>query len=115
MRIVEVHIEVSDLERAEQFYTTLLPHTKVTRWSDGSAVAIVLEDGAALGLWKTGKIGLHGGRGAEHLHFAFTIEPEEYDTYRSRLVGLGCEVIDHHAGRSCRSSTDQALRRLQGR
>lgn len=93
--MLELHIEVYDLERAETFYTALLPHVKVTRWTDGSAVAIVLEDGSALGLWEKGKVGLHGGRGAEHLHFAFQIKPDEYDKYRERLVDLGCEPIDH--------------------
>lgn len=95
MRIIEIHIEVSDLDRAQAFYSALLPHTGVTRWSDGSAVAIVLEDGSALGLWKRGRVGLHGGRGANHLHFAFKIEPGEYDEYRQRLVDLGCKPIDH--------------------
>lgn len=95
MRFLELHIEVADLARSEQFYTALLPHAKVTRWEDGSAIAIILDDGAALGLWKIGKLGLHNGRGGEHVHFAFQIDRGEYDSYRSRMLAMGLEPIEH--------------------
>ncbi|MCM2272858.1 MAG: VOC family protein [candidate division Zixibacteria bacterium] len=95
MRFLELHIEVADLARAEQFYTTLLPHAKVTRWEDGSAIAIILDDGAAFGLWKIGKSGLHNGRGGEHVHFAFQIKRSEYDLYKERMLALGIEPIEH--------------------
>ncbi|MDX9858385.1 MAG: hypothetical protein RBT76_11380 [candidate division Zixibacteria bacterium] len=95
MRLLELHIEVSDLERSLAFYRALLPHHQVTTWADGSAAAIVFEDGSALGLWKLGKRGLYDGRGAAHLHFAFKIEAGKYNVFRQRLVALGCEPIDH--------------------
>lgn len=95
MRLLELHIEVADLERSLTFYQALLPHYKVTRWRDGSAAAIVLEDGSAVGLWVIGKRGLHDGRGGEHLHFAFQIEPDEYEKYRAKLVELRRDPIDH--------------------
>ena len=95
MRLIEAHIEVSDLQRALDFYSTLLPHKKIVKWTDSSAVALVLHDGSAFGLWKIGKKGLHGGRGAAHLHFALQIEPHEFDDYKGRLEGLGVEVIEH--------------------
>jgi hypothetical protein len=34
-------------------------------------------------------------RGGVHLHFAFQIEPEQYDTYRTRLIARGCTPSDH--------------------
>lgn len=95
MRLLEVHIEVTDLEQSLAFYRALLPHHKVTTWADGSAAAIVFTDGSALGLWRVGKRGLYDGRGGSHLHFAFQIEDEQYDTYRARLIELGCTPIDH--------------------
>lgn len=95
MRFLELHIEVADLARSEKFYSTLLPHAKVTRWEDGSAIAIILDDGAALGLWKVGKLGLYHGRGGEHVHFAFQIDRSEYDSYRTRMRSMGLEPIEH--------------------
>ena len=56
---------------------------------------MVLDDGSAFGLWKKGAIGLHNGRGAEHLHFAFQIAAEDYDEYKKRLESLGIEAIEH--------------------
>jgi len=103
MRLVETHIEVADVERAVEFYAALLPHRKVVRWSDGSAAAIVLEDGGAFGLWSIGKEGLHGGRGGEHQHFAFQIEPGEYDEYKVKLESLGVKPIEHEWNNGGRS------------
>jgi len=55
-----------------------------------------LNDGSAFGLWKKGTRGIHDGRGAEHLHFAFRISPDEYDGYRFRLESLGVEALEHN-------------------
>ena len=103
MKFLELHIETDDLDRALDFYTKLIPHQKVTRWKDGSAAALVLTDGRAFGIWKKGKQGLYDGRGAEHLHYAFQIDPDEYDDYLSRLKALGVEVIEHEWSNGHRS------------
>lgn len=95
MRLLEVHIEVEDLDAALEFYSALLPHRKVVRFSDSQAYALVLDDGAAFGLWQKGKNGLHGGQGAAHLHFALQIAPDEYDSYLQRLRELGVKPIEH--------------------
>ena len=95
MRFLEIHIEVADLESAEHFYATLLPHERIVRWDDGSAIAIILADGSAFGLWNKGKKGLFGGRGGKHLHFAFQITRSEVDFFKDRLVNLGVDVIEH--------------------
>ena len=50
-----------------------------------------------------GKQGLYDGRGAEHLHYAFQIDPDEYDDYLSRLKALGVEVIEHEWSNGHRS------------
>jgi catechol 2,3-dioxygenase-like lactoylglutathione lyase family enzyme len=95
MRLLEAHIEVSDLQRSLNFYSTLLPHKKIVNWSDHSAAALVLHDGSAFGLWKISKTGLHGGKGAQHLHYAFQITPGEYQTYKKRLESLSVDVVEH--------------------
>lgn len=48
-----------------------------------------------MGLWKKGTRGIHNGRGAKHLHFAFEISPDEYDDYKKRLESLNVEVLEY--------------------
>jgi catechol 2,3-dioxygenase-like lactoylglutathione lyase family enzyme len=95
MRLLEIHLEVADLTRSELFYKSLLDYAKMTRWADGSAIAFILPSGTALGLWQTGKEGLHGGRGGRHVHFALQIDPGQYDIILGRLQALAIEVIEH--------------------
>ena len=95
MRMLEIHIEVADLEGAFKLYSKLLPHSEVTWWDERDAVAFVLKDGSAFGLWQKGKKGIHGGRGAEHLHFAFQIEPEEYEHYKEKIESVGLTPLEH--------------------
>jgi catechol 2,3-dioxygenase-like lactoylglutathione lyase family enzyme len=73
-----------------------LPYEKVVRWQDGSAVALVMPDGSAFGIWKEGKKGLFRGRGGQHLHFAFQITPDEYDTFTKRLRALNVAFDEHN-------------------
>lgn len=95
VRMLELHIEVADLDRACEFYRQLLPHEKVVRWPDGQAVALVMADGTAFGLWKQGKQGINQGQGGAHLHFAFQIDPADYDVFRDKLLKLGVEPKDY--------------------
>ncbi len=95
MRLLEIHIEVKDIERALAFYAALLPHHKIVHWQDGSAKALVLHDGTAFGIWKIGKLGLLNGRGGEHLHFAFQIKPEDYNHYKQKLIELKVTPLEH--------------------
>ncbi len=67
----------------------------MTQWDDRSAVAFVFDSGTTLGIWKSGKVGLNGGRAGQHVHYAVQIELDELEIYRSRLLALGCEVIEH--------------------
>lgn len=95
MKFLEMHIEVADLEISLAFYEKILPVQKVVRWQDGSAAALVLPDGTAFGLWLKGKKGIHDGQGAEHLHFAFQIKPEEYDHYLQKFKERGIETLEY--------------------
>ncbi len=95
MRILEIHIEVVDIERSIAFYQKLLPTATVERWRDNSAAAFVLPDGAAFGLWTTGKRGIHNGQAGAHVHFAFQIKPAEYDVYKQRIIDVGATPLEH--------------------
>lgn len=95
IRLLEIHIEVEDLKRSLEFYKRLLPHKKIIGSSEEDQVFMVLSNGSAFGLWKKGTRGLHDGRGAEHLHFAFQISAGEYDEYKTRLESLGVEALEH--------------------
>ena len=93
--MLEIHIEVANLKSSFELYSKLLPHSAVTWWEEKDAVAFVLEDGSAFGLWEKGKKGIHAGRGAEHLHFAFQIEPEEYESYKIRIESAGLTPLEY--------------------
>ena len=95
MRMLDMHIGVRDLQSAVAFYSALLPHVKIVTDTDNKQKFISLEDGSAFGIWEAGYHGLHDGLPAEHLHFAFQIKPDEYDTYRDKLETLGVDVIEH--------------------
>lgn len=95
MRVLEIHIEVEDVQRSLDFYKSIIPHNKITDWKDRSAAAIILKDGSAFGLWQKGKRGLFDGRGGEHLHFAFQIEPGEYAAMITKLTAMSVDYKEH--------------------
>ncbi len=95
MRMLEMHIGVKDIQKSLAFYRELLPHKRVIDDAENKQVFIVLEDGTAFGIWETGCRGLLDGLPAEHLHFAFQIAPEEYDSFKDKLQKLGVEALEH--------------------
>ena len=95
MKILEIHLEVEDLERSFNLYSKLIPHKRVEYWEDKSAVAFVLENGTAFGLWKKGKRGIHNGQGGRNVHYAFQIESNELEQYKELLISLGLEPLEH--------------------
>ena len=96
MRLLEVHLESADLDRSISFYATLFPKARISKWDDRSAVAFVFDSGTTLGIWKAGKVGLHGSRAGQHVHYAVQIELDELEIFRQRLLKLGCEVVEHN-------------------
>ncbi len=95
MRLIEIHLECDDLERSLELYKKLLPHTRVI-WNGptDSQAFIVLEDGSAFGLWQKGTRGILQGQGADHVHYAFQIAPEEYEAYRKKIAAVGLEPLE---------------------
>jgi catechol 2,3-dioxygenase-like lactoylglutathione lyase family enzyme len=90
--ISELVLEVSDLEAARRFYRDLLgfEETLYGEGRDGRYWYLVGES-ARLGLW-TEQVGLAGGRGGAHVHFAFQVADEEIDRLEGRITGAGGEV-----------------------
>ena len=90
--ISELVLEVEDLERARGFYRDLLgfEETLYGEGRDGRYWYLVGET-ARLGLW-TPQVGLAGGRGGAHVHFAFHVEDAEVDRLRERIAERGAEV-----------------------
>lgn len=105
--LLELVLEVDDLERAVHFYRDVLGMPEVQRWpEERPGVWVRLGENEALGLWPEGSggpgVGVHGGRGARHCHFAVWIEPGTLEDWRERLAGRGLEVesVDFTHGRS---------------
>lgn len=95
MQLLEVHIEAADPEASLAFYQSLLDCEKIIWRESRLAVFMVLRDGTAFGIWKKGSRGIHNGQAGAHVHFAFRIDPDEYDEYRDRLASLGVTILDY--------------------
>ena len=90
----ELVLEVVDLERAERFYADVLGLPVVERWTDREAVWLMAGDRTRIGLWRP-QVGLAGGRGGVHVHFAMHVPPERYDAAVAALRERGQEVEEH--------------------
>src|SRR6266481_9784408 len=91
--VCEITLEHSDLAAAEEFYAGVLGFPVVERWAD-ETVWVMAADRTRIGLWRP-QIGLGGGRGGVHVHYAMGLPAESYDTVVDRLRSHGCEVLDH--------------------
>jgi catechol 2,3-dioxygenase-like lactoylglutathione lyase family enzyme len=83
--ISELVLEVSDLDGARRFYRDVLGFEE-TLYGEGreGRYWYLVGDAARLGLW-TEQVGLAGGRGGVHVHFAFRVEDPEIDRLLERL------------------------------
>jgi predicted enzyme related to lactoylglutathione lyase len=90
--ISELVLEVSDLEAARHFYRDVLglEETLYGEGAEGRYWYLVGET-ARLGLW-TEQVGLAGGRGGAHVHYAFHVDDEEIDTLKAKIEAAGAEV-----------------------
>ena len=90
--ISELVLEVSDLDAARTFYREILGFEE-TLYGEGreGRYWYLVGETARLGLW-TEQIGLAGGRGGAHVHFAFQVPDTEVDRIRKRIEGAGAEV-----------------------
>ena len=75
--VSELVLEVVDLEASEAFYSGVLGFPVVERWPDREAVWVMAGDRTRIGLWRP-QVGLAGGRGGVHVHFAMHIAESDY-------------------------------------
>jgi catechol 2,3-dioxygenase-like lactoylglutathione lyase family enzyme len=88
--VIEITLEQSDLAAAEEFYAGVLGFPVVERWAD-ETVWVMAADRTRIGLWRP-QIGLGGGRGGVHVHYAMGIPAESYGALLERLRKHGYEA-----------------------
>jgi predicted enzyme related to lactoylglutathione lyase len=90
--ISELVLEVSDLDAARRFYRDVLGFEE-TLYGEGAEGRYwyLIGETARLGLW-TEQVGLAGGRGGAHVHYAFNVPDDSIDDLKSRIEGAGAEV-----------------------
>ena len=89
--VSELVLEVVDLEASERFYSQVLGFPVVDRWPSREAVWVMAGDRTRIGLWRP-QVGIFGGRGGIHVHFAMNIADADFDAAVERLEGQGCKV-----------------------
>jgi len=96
--VCEIALEMNDLEAGERFYSGILGFPVVERWSArGGAIWVMAADRTRIGLWRP-QIGLGGGRGGVHLHYAMHLPAADYDAAVARLEQQGQQVEQHEFG-----------------
>jgi catechol 2,3-dioxygenase-like lactoylglutathione lyase family enzyme len=95
--VSELVLEVQDLERSEAFYSGLLGLPVVERWTEREAIWVMAGDRTRIGLWRP-QIGLEGGRGGVHVHFAMHIAEADYDAVVAQLRAAGEPMPEHAFG-----------------
>ncbi len=95
--VSEITLEQGDLAAAEKFYSEVLGFPVVERWAD-ETVWVMAGDRTRIGLWRP-QIGLGGGRGGVHVHYAMGLPRESYEAVVERLRQHGYTVLDHDHGK----------------
>ena len=92
--VSELVLEVLDLDAAESFYSEVLGLPVVERWPHREAIWVMAGRRTRIGLWRP-QVGIAGGRGGVHVHYALGIAEEEFDAALGRLRdgGLDPEVV----------------------
>jgi catechol-2,3-dioxygenase len=92
--VSELVLEVVDLEASEAFYAGVLGLPVVERWEHRKAIWVMAGDRTRIGLWRP-QVGLAGGRGGLHVHFALHLPEDDYDTAVARLREHGYDPEEH--------------------
>jgi catechol 2,3-dioxygenase-like lactoylglutathione lyase family enzyme len=90
--VSELVLRVEDLAAAEAFYAGALGLPVVERWAKREAIWVMAGDRTRIGLWRGDQIGLAGGRGGAHVHFAMHLPEAHVEAARERLQAHGLEV-----------------------
>ena len=86
----ELVLEVVDLDAAEAFYADVLGLPVVERWPERDAIWVMAGERTRIGLWRP-QVGLAGGRGGVHVHYAMHLDEGAYDAAVARLRERGYE------------------------
>jgi catechol 2,3-dioxygenase-like lactoylglutathione lyase family enzyme len=97
--VSELVLEVVDLEAAERFYAGVLGFPVVERWPQREAFWVLAGERTRIGLWRP-QVGLAGGRGGIHVHYAMHIAEEDYDAAVERLRAHGYDPHQETFGAS---------------
>jgi catechol-2,3-dioxygenase len=101
--VSELVLEVLDLEAAERFYSDVLGLPVVERWPHREAIWVMAGSRTRIGLWRP-QVGIAGGRGGVHVHYALSVAESDFDNAVARLGGAGYEpeviVFDDRRGRA---------------
>jgi catechol 2,3-dioxygenase-like lactoylglutathione lyase family enzyme len=89
--VSELVLEVQDLDAAIRFYTEDLGLPLVERWERRQAAWVMAGDRTRIGLW-TPQVGLAGGRGGAHVHFAMHLDDAHFAAAVERLRGRDLKV-----------------------
>ena len=92
--VSELVLEVLDLDAAERFYAHVLGFPVVERWDERDAGWVMAGDRTRIGLW-TPQIGLAGGRGGAHVHYAMHVDEGDYEGAVGRLREHGYDIYEH--------------------
>ncbi len=88
--VSELVLEVADLQASERFYAGVLGLPVVERWTDPEAVWVMAGDRTRIGLWPP-RVGIAGGQGGAHVHYAMHLNDEDYESAQARLTERGLE------------------------
>jgi catechol 2,3-dioxygenase-like lactoylglutathione lyase family enzyme len=92
--VSELVLEVVDLEASERFYSEVLGLPVVERWPEREAIWVMAGDRTRIGLWRP-QVGLFGGRGGIHVHYAMHVPEDRYDAAVAYMRERGAEVVEH--------------------
>jgi ubiquinone/menaquinone biosynthesis C-methylase UbiE/catechol 2,3-dioxygenase-like lactoylglutathione lyase family enzyme len=100
--VSELVLEVGDLAAAERFYSGVLGLPVVERWAEREAIWVMAGDRTRIGLWRP-QVGVAGGRGGEHVHFALQVADDAFDAAVARLRDAGLDPYVQDRRRDSRS------------
>jgi catechol-2,3-dioxygenase len=93
----ELVLQVRDLGAAERFYAVVLGLPVLSR--SEQRVWLAAGTQTRIGLWAP-QVGIAGGRGGVHVHYALHIEDADYDAAVARLRDHRCEPHEEDFGDS---------------
>jgi catechol-2,3-dioxygenase len=99
----ELVLEVVDLAAAEQFYAGVLGLPVVERWDKREAFWVMAGDRTRIGLWRP-QVGVAGGRGGVHVHYALHLPREAFDGAVARLRKHGYDPELHEGFEDSRAA-----------